>query len=78
MDILARKGSERLAVEIETGKSDVVRNVRQNLKAGFTRVFVAATDETALSKVERQLARAELLIPKRVTVALADQLMNAA
>ncbi len=76
VDILARKGPERLAVEIETGKSDVVRNVRQNLKAGFTRVFVAATDETALSKVERQLARAELLIPKRVTVALAGQLMN--
>ena len=78
MDILARKGPERLAVEIETGKSDVVRNVRQNLKARFTRVFVAATDKTALSKVERQLARAGLLIPKRVTVALAGQLMSAA
>ncbi len=60
--------------DVSTTKS--VWNVRHNLKAGFTRVFVAATDETALSKVERQLARAELLIPKRVTVALAGQLMN--
>ncbi len=37
----------------DVSTTESVWNVRHNLKAGFTRVFVAATDETALSKVEQ-------------------------
>ncbi len=35
-DILAAKASERVAIEIETGMSDVVLNVKQNLLAKYT------------------------------------------
>ena len=72
VDVLARKCAESIAVEIETGKSDVVWNVKQNLLSGFRRVLVVATDDKALEKVERQLAMAGLIIPNRVNVVLRD------
>ena len=74
VDVLATKGTENTAIEIETGKSDVVWNVRQNLKSGFRKILVVATDDAALRKVERQLAKAGLIIPTRVEVGLRDEL----
>ena len=44
VDVLARKGDESLAVEIETGLSNPVWNVKQDLLAGFGKVLVVATD----------------------------------
>ncbi|MCH8823081.1 MAG: DUF87 domain-containing protein [Planctomycetes bacterium] len=73
-DILATKASKRIAIEIETGKSDVVKNVKQNLLAKHSKIIVVATDEAALRKVERELARVGLLIPSRVDVVLRDGL----
>lgn len=37
---------------------------------------MVATDETTLNKVERRLAQAGLLIPRRVEIALRDQLVR--
>lgn len=76
VDVLAVKGSENIAVEIETGKSDVVWNVKQNLLSGFSKVLVVVTDKTALKKVEGQLAKAGLIIPKRVRVVLRDGIVR--
>jgi predicted RecB family endonuclease len=73
VDVLARKGTESIAVEIETGKSDVVWNVKQDLLSRFSQVLVVATDERALDKVEWQLAKAGLIIPKRINIVLRDQ-----
>ncbi len=78
VDALARRGTINLVVEIETGKSDVVWNVKQNLISGFSNVLVVATDEASRAKVERQLARAGLLIPTRVDVVLRDEFKRAA
>ena len=72
VDVLARKLSESVAIEIETGKSDVVWNVKQNLLEGFSRVVVVATNEGGLRKVERQLARAGLILPGRIELILRD------
>jgi len=72
VDVLAKKGSECVAIEIETGKSDVVWNVKQDLLSRFSSVLVVATDEHALDKVERQLANAGLIIPKRINIVLRD------
>jgi hypothetical protein len=72
VDVLATKNTDSIAVEIETGKSDVVWNVKQNVLTGFYKVLVVATDDKALEKVERQLAKAGLIIPKRVEVVLRD------
>ena len=77
VDVLAKKAGERIAVEIETGKSDVVSNVKQDLLSRFSSVLVVATDEGALDRVERQLARAGLIVPKRINVVLRDQFVRA-
>ena len=77
MDLLAWRASESVesvAVEIETGKSDVVSNVKRDLREEVRKVLVVATDEGALKKVERQLAEEVLLIPGRVEVVLRDEL----
>lgn len=78
VDVLARRGTESIAVEVETGKSDVVWNVKQDLLSRFTKVLVVATDERALDKVERQLAKAGLIIPRRVEIVLRDGFVTAA
>lgn len=58
VDILAERDGERLIVEIETGQSDVVENVRKCLAAGFERVVIAATNHAAYGKVRRQVEQA--------------------
>ena len=78
VDVLATKGAESIAVEIETGKSDVVWNVTQNLLSRFKSVLVVATSENALDKVERQLAKAGLIIPSRIEVVLRDGFVSEA
>lgn len=77
VDVLATKTakraseSARFAIEIETGKSDVVANVKRDLLTGFERVLVVATDEKAMKQVDRQLCGEGLFIPGRVDVELA-------
>ena len=67
------KGEESVAVEIETGKSDFVRNVKQDLLSGFDKVLVVAVDKKALGKVEKELARAGLIIGGKVEIVLGDE-----
>ena len=78
VDVLATRAGERFGIEIETGKSDVVANVRNGLRSRFDRVLVVVTDETALARVERQIASAGLLIPGRIELVLRDGLGRAA
>jgi len=70
-DVVAAKAGESVAIEVETGKSDPVWNVKQDLLSGINRVVVVATDKEARQKVEHELAAAGLLSP-RVTVVLRD------
>ncbi|MCK5225195.1 MAG: DUF87 domain-containing protein [Planctomycetes bacterium] len=72
VDVLATLKKETVAIEIETGKSDVVKNVKQDLMFGSTRIVVVATDKGAFEKVERALLKAGLLGLDRVRVVLQD------
>lgn len=72
VDVLATKGRKIVAVEIETGKSDVVKNVKEDLIFGCTRIVVVATDKGAFDKVERELLRAGLLGLDKIRVELRD------
>ncbi len=74
VDVLALKKRERVAIEVETGKSDVVGNVKNNLLSKFERIVIVATDDEAMAKVERQLGEAGLLIANRVQVILRDRM----
>lgn len=70
IDLYAIRGAGKVAVEIETGKSDVVRNVMNDLTFGCSKVVVVATDEKVSRKVEKSLARIGLLGLARVKVVL--------
>ena len=72
VDVVVKKESEKIAIEIETGKSDFVRNVKQSLLAGYDKVLVVATDKKAFAKVERELAATGLLGLTRVVLVLAN------
>ena len=72
VDLLATRKEEIVAVEIETGKSDVVKNVKDNLMFGCTRIVIVATDKGAFEKVERELLKAGLLGIEKIRVVLRD------
>ncbi|WP_231936508.1 helicase HerA domain-containing protein [Bythopirellula polymerisocia] len=76
MDISASRASEKVSIEIETGKSDVVTNVKRDLLSGAQTVFVVATDETAFGKLEQKLAKERLLIPNRVELVEGEALVR--
>ena len=73
VDVLAVKDGKSTAIEIETGKSDIVRNVKQNLLSGFDRLLIVATDEKALGKVEREIAKAGLMGIEKIEIVLRDE-----
>ena len=73
VDVLAEKDGRRIAIEIETGKSDVVSNVRGCLRAGIEEVRVVPTNQEARETVERALARARLLVTGRVMISTAEE-----
>lgn len=74
VDVLATKEGIRVGLEVETGKSNAVKNVRNGLRSGFHRVVVVATDRRAMKTVERQLAHAGLILPSRVELVLGGQM----
>ncbi|MCF8070067.1 MAG: ATP-binding protein [Desulfobacterales bacterium] len=55
-DIIAQKSKKRIAIEIETGKSDALRNIQRNLNAGiFDEVICMATSRTTEEKIRQEL-----------------------
>jgi len=42
VDVVAEKAGKRIAIEVETGKSDAVYNIRKDLEAGFSEIVVVA------------------------------------
>jgi predicted RecB family endonuclease len=66
VDILATKAGRRLAVEIETGKSDAVQNARNCLRSGFEKIWTVATTREAFQKVSEQFNAAGLILPERI------------
>ena len=72
-DIIASGAQEKLFFEIETGKSDYLSNIRNGLSSNADLVVLVATNESAMTRIERQLARHELLIPGRVEIVLQER-----
>ena len=60
VDLLAEKPGQRVAVEIETGKSDVDENVAKTLKAGFDRVVLIATSPEAVTVCQKAVEQVDL------------------
>ena len=76
VDVLALKEGQSVAIEIETGKSDFVKNIKQDLLSGFDKVLIVAADKKALGKVEKELAHVGLIISGKVEIVLGDELID--
>lgn len=67
-DVVGCKSEHRIAIEIETGKSSIIDNVKSCLAAKFDRIIVVAVTTRALDTVESCLATAGCLIPNRLAI----------
>lgn len=73
VDVVAQKEGKKIAIEIETGKSNFIHNLRQNLLMKYDKVIIIATDKKAFDKIERELAMSDLLLPERTKLILAEK-----
>jgi len=68
VDQVITKGSERIAVEIETGKSRPIETINRDLSLGFSKVYCVATNPQAYELIKRKLE--ESIIQKDAPVKL--------
>jgi len=55
VDLVAMKEGKRLVIEIETGKSDAVYNIRKDLEAGFDTVLSVGYSPELINKIVQNL-----------------------
>jgi len=60
VDVVATKNKIRIAVEVETGRSDILSNINKCLQAEFDRIIVVAINEKIESKVKSLLEANDL------------------
>ncbi len=56
VDMVATKGEENIAIEVETGKSDAISNIKKDLEAGFKHVVCLALTDTIAQKLVKAFA----------------------
>lgn len=76
IDVVAEKDGKKIAIEIETGKSDFLKNIRQNLSAKYDQIFIIATDKSAYKKIEKELAGLGLIGVDRLRLLLSSDTEN--
>lgn len=59
VDLLAERSGERIAIEVETGKSKVKSNLEKVQNAGFDRIILIATSPTGVSACQRAMEAVE-------------------
>ena len=60
VDIVVEKDGKRIAIEIETGKSDSIYNTRKNLEAGFDKILCICLNEKIKNNIISQLEESGL------------------
>ena len=53
IDVLAEKPGERIAIEVETGKSNIKTNLKKVTDAGFDKIVLVATSPGAVTACQR-------------------------
>ena len=54
-DLVIEKNGQRVAVEIETGKSDWRKNMQKNLKRGFQSIIIITTNDNIYHKIKETI-----------------------
>jgi hypothetical protein len=68
VDVVAEKDGKRIAIEIETGKSDSLYNIRKDLEVGFNNIICFCLTETVEANIFYQLKEAGLAKNKRINL----------
>ena len=55
VDVVATKNGKQIAIEVETGRSDILSNINKCLQANFDKIIVVAINEKIESKVKSLL-----------------------
>ena len=69
-DLIAERDKRKFAIEIETGSSCVLSNIKKNLSGEFDHVFVVGVDKRSLSAIEQRAGALGLFLPTRLTICL--------
>jgi len=73
---VAEKDGRKIAIEIETGKSDYLYNIKKNLDYGFDEIIVAALDRCIKEKILSGLNETGLNRDERVMVTEISAFIN--
>jgi len=66
VDILAEKGGTQVAVEVETGKSNIKTNLNKVRNAGFDRIVLVATSPAAVTACQKAVDSTERNQPPQI------------
>ena len=72
VDVVAEKDGKRVAIEIETGKSDFIYNIRKDLDYGFDEVISIALNNKIKEKIMQELKKSGLDKEKRIKCSMID------
>ena len=73
VDLVAKNGSKRISIEIETGRSDILANINKCLTVGFDKIIIVATNDQAEMKIFRILRDHDLLNNDKILVENANK-----
>jgi hypothetical protein len=76
VDLEARRGGRKIAIEVETGKSDAVSNIRKDLEAGYDRIMVVCLGGVLKEKIMEQVRGVERAGKERVLIVSLKEAMN--
>lgn len=68
VDLLARKGAESVAIEIETGKSNFFSNLINNLQCEFSKLLVVATNKKSINRIQNLLKSKNMIFSQKIEV----------
>ena len=65
-DLVAEKNGQRIAVEIETGKSNWRENIRKNLSGNYRGIFILTTNPETQNQILKAIDETKTKIPIKV------------
>jgi DNA-binding MarR family transcriptional regulator len=68
IDVVAEKNGRKIAIEIETGRSDVVCNIKKNVKAGFDKIICVCLEDRVKKSIISQLKNMDFEKNKKIVV----------
>jgi hypothetical protein len=75
-DLEARREGKKIAIEVETGKSDAIYNIRKDLEAGYDRILAVCLEEGLRERIKSQIKEIDLSGKERVIVKNLKEALN--